>query len=156
MISFCLNDDLFSLIETEIRNGLKIEGLGNLYIVKTEQYQIDQQRWLVHMAIMKLINLQKIFSHYFCIFVFRYLSNIKDWPFCENSYGCQPVTIVRKTSILDVWQGSEYASAPCILFLSKGATEGLMIHMVCQVFKKILLRQLFLGLLRQLITECIY
>ena len=156
MISFCLNNDLFSLIETEIRNGLKIEGLGNLYIVKTEQYQIDQQRWLVHMAIMKLINLQKIFSHYFCIFVFRILSNIKDWPFCENSYGCQPVTVVRKTSILDVWQGSEYASAPFILFLSKGATEGLMIHMVCQVFKKILLRQLFLGLLRQLITECIY
>ena len=38
----------------------------------------------------------------------RILSNIKDGAFCKHSQ--EPFTIFVKTSFLDVWQGSEYAS----------------------------------------------
>ena len=41
----------------------------------------------------------------------RTLSNIKHGVFCENSSWLKAVwTIFAKPSILDVWQGSEYAS----------------------------------------------
>ena len=69
-IVLSFNNDSFSLIETDlkryiqIRNGLKVKELGNLYVVKTQQHQIDQQSWFVQLEIKKLINpFQKLFSH---------------------------------------------------------------------------------------------
>ena len=42
--------------------------------------------------------------------VFRNLSNICDGAFQEKSERCSTVDYFRKSSVLDVWQSSQYAS----------------------------------------------
>ena len=61
-------NDSFSLIETDLErsmriwNGWKAKGLGNFYMTKTEQHQIDQERRLmIYLAVIKVINSQNLF-----------------------------------------------------------------------------------------------
>ena len=102
----------------------------NIVLLRVKRSIGDNHVWILKWVnlhynwinLMSVLNfLKQWVADYKCLF--RTQPNIKDGVFNKKVNGFYPLTIFAKHSILDVWQGSEYASG-LLKLLCRGWIQG--------------------------------